>query len=131
MSSFLSVFVTQFPPDQSIFVGKAEIIQCSADGYPKPTFKWYKNRKLINLSDPRFTRLSNGSLLIDPVHELDTDEYICLIEQLGADTDQGTNLREEKKVIQVTVHGTFLLQSELDLLVCWEMSARGSSRKLQ
>lgn len=102
---YVEFFVTQFPSDQSLFVGKAGIIQCSANGYPKPTFKWYKNRRLINLSDPRFTRLSNGSLLIDPVHELDADEYICRIEQLGAGTDQGTNLREEQKVITVTVNG--------------------------
>lgn len=102
---YVEFFVTKFPSDQSLFVGKAEIIQCSAEGYPKPTFKWYKDRKLVNLSDPRFTRLSNGSLLIDPVHELDADEYICRIEQLGAGTDQETNLREQKKVIKVTVNG--------------------------
>ena len=110
VSLLCSVFVTQFPSDQSLFVGKAGIIQCSANGYPKPTFKWYKNRRVINLSDPRFTRLSNGSLLIDPVHELDADEYICRIEQLGAGTDQETNLREQQKVITVTVNGTFRLE---------------------
>ena len=101
------VFVTEFPLDQDLFVGKSQVIKCSAEGYPKPTFKWYKNRRLVKFADPRFTLLSNGSLLINPVHELDTDEYICRITQLG--TEEGTNLREESKNIQVTVYGTFLL----------------------
>ena len=83
------------------------MIRCSADGYPKPTFKWYKKRRLVKFSDPRFTLLSNGSLLINPVHESDTAEYICRITQLG--TEEGTNLREESRDIQVTVYGTYVL----------------------
>ena len=106
MILFLPVFVTAFPENQDLFVGKSQAIKCSAEGFPKPTFEWYKSRKLIKLSDPRFTLLSNGSLLINPVHELDTAEYICRITQLG-ETEQGTNLREEQKVITVTVYGKF------------------------
>ena len=101
------VFVTEFPLDQDLFVGRSQVIRCSAEGYPKPTFKWYKNRRLVKFSDPRFTLLSNGSLLINPVHETDTAEYICRITQLG--TEEGTNLREESKDIQVTVYGTYVL----------------------
>jgi len=100
------VFVTEFPLDQDLFVGKSQVIRCSAEGYPKPTFKWYKKRRLIKFPNPRFTLLSNGSLLISPVQELDTAEYICRITQLG--TEEGTNLREESKDIQVTVYGTFV-----------------------
>lgn len=100
---YVEFFVTEFPLDQDLFVGKSQVIRCSAEGYPKPTFKWYKKRRLIKFSDPRFTLLSNGSLLISPVQELDTAEYICRITQLG--TEEGTNLREESKDIQVTVYG--------------------------
>lgn len=102
---FLLVFVTEFPLDQDLFVGRSQVIRCSAEGYPKPTFKWYKERKPV--SDPRFTLLSNGSLLINPVREGDTAEYICRITQLG--TEEGTNLREESKDIKVTVYGTYAL----------------------
>ncbi|XP_078378792.1 neural cell adhesion molecule 2-like isoform X2 [Oculina patagonica] len=101
---YVEFFVTQFPSDQDLFVGKSQVIKCSAEGYPKPTFKWYKKRRLVKFSDPRFTLLSNGSLLINPVHELDMAEYICRITQLG-EGEEGTNLREEKKVIKVTVYG--------------------------
>ena len=104
---FFLVFVTEFPLDQDLFVGRSQVIRCSAEGYPKPTFKWYKKRRLVKFSDPRFTLLSNGSLLINPVREGDTAVYICRITQLG--TEEGTNLREESKDIQVKVYGTYAL----------------------
>ena len=100
---FFLVFVTQFPQDQDLYVGKSQIVLCSAEGYPKPTFKWYKNFKLVKFDqDPRFTLLSNGSMLVNPVHEQDTGSYICRITQLG--DKQGTSLREQRKEITVTVY---------------------------
>jgi len=101
---FFLVFVTQFPEDQDLYVGKSQIVLCSAEGYPKPTFKWYKNFKLVKFDqDSRFTLLSNGSMLINPVHEQDTGSYICRITQLG--DKQGTSLREQQKAITVTAYG--------------------------
>ena len=98
------VFVTQFPRDQDLYVGKSQVVLCAAEGYPKPTFQWYKNFRLVRFKqDPRFTLLSNGSMLINPVLEVDTAEYICRITQLG--DVQGTSLREQQKVIKVTVYG--------------------------
>ena len=87
---------------------------CSAEGYPKPTFVWYKNFKHVKTEqDPRFTLLSNGSLLIDPVNETDTGFYICRLTQLR---DQvGTSLREQRIEIKVTVYGEFVLLVPL----CW------------
>ena len=81
---------------------------CSAEGYPKPTFVWYKNFKRVKTEvDPRFTLLPNGSLVIDPVHESDTGDYICRITQLGDKV--GTSLREQRKDITVMVYGKFVL----------------------
>ena len=81
---------------------------CSAEGYPKPTFVWYKNFKPVKTElDPRFTLLSNGSLLIDPVNETDTGHYICRITQLGDEV--GTSLREQRRDITVIVYGEFVL----------------------
>ena len=69
---------------------------------------WYKNLKPVKTEqDPRFTLLPNGSLLIDPVHETDTDDYICRITQLGDEV--GTSLREQRKDITVSVYGKFVL----------------------
>ena len=69
---------------------------------------WYKNLKRVKTEqDPRFTLLSNGSLLIDPVNETDTGDYICRIMQLGDEV--GTSLREQRKDITVIVYGEFVL----------------------
>ena len=61
--------------------------------------------------DPRFTLLSNGSLLIDPVNETDAGAYICLITQL---VDQ-VGWRRQRKDIIVTVHGEFVPL----VPICW------------
>ena len=101
-----SVEVTQFPQDQNLFVGRTQTIQCSADGYPKPTFVWFKDFFLIDLTHPRFNLLPNGSLLISPVHEKDRGEYVCRITQLR--DRQGTSLREQEQEITVTVKGKLI-----------------------
>lgn len=102
-SLFVEFEVIQFPEDQNLFVGRTQTIQCSADGYPKPTFVWFKDFFEINLTNPRFNLLPNGSLLISPVHEKDRGEYVCRITQLG--DRQGTSLREQEQEITVTVRG--------------------------
>ena len=101
-----SVEVIQFPEDQNLFVGRTQTIQCSADGYPKPTFVWLKDFFEIDLANPRFNLLPNGSLLISPVHEKDRGEYVCRITQLG--DRQGTSLREQEQEITVTVKGKLI-----------------------
>lgn len=101
----------QFPEDQNLFVGRTQTIQCSADGYPKPTFVWFKDFFEIDLKNPRFNLLPNGSLLISPVHEKDRGGYVCRITQLG--DRQGTSLREQEQDITVTVKGK--LMSTLNL----------------
>ena len=101
-----SVEVIQFPEDQNLFVGRTQTIQCSADGYPKPTFVWFKDVFLIDVTHPRFNLLPNGSLLISPVHEKDRGEYVCRITQLG--DRLGTSLREQDQYIIVTVKGKLI-----------------------
>lgn len=101
-----SVKVIQFPEDQDLFVGRTQIIKCSADGYPKPTFVWSKDPVDIDLDNPRFNLLPNGSLLISPVHETDRGQYVCRITQLG--DRQGTSLREQEQEITVTVSGKMI-----------------------
>ena len=101
-----SVEVIQFPEDQNLFVGRTQTIQCSADGYPKPTFVWFKDFLMIDLTNPRFNLLPNGSLLISPVHEKDRGEYLCRVTQLG--DPQGTSLREQEQEITVTVRGKLI-----------------------
>ncbi|XP_044166549.1 neural cell adhesion molecule 2-like [Acropora millepora] len=102
-SLFVEFEVIQFPEDQNLFVGRTQTIQCPADGYPKPTFAWLKDFFWIDLTNPRFNLLPNGSLLISPVHEKDRGEYACRITQLMH--HQGTSLRQQEQYIIVTVKG--------------------------
>ena len=103
---------------------------CSAEGYPKPTFVWYKNFKRVKTEeDSRFTLLSNGSLLIDPVHESDAGGYICRITQLGKEA--GTSLREQRKNIKVIVEGKFVLLAPFRRLWTIHKIVRPSDLALQ
>lgn len=73
----------QLPDKQDLFVGRTQTIGCSADGYPKPGFVWFKDFSVIDFTDPRFNLLHNGSLIISPVHTKDRGQYVCRITQLG------------------------------------------------
>ena len=91
---------------------------------------WYKDFKRVKTEDdPRFTLLPNGSLLIDPVHESDTGDYICRITQLGDVV--GTSLREQRKDITVKVYGKFLLLIPFRLLWTIHKIARPRDLALQ
>ena len=91
---------------------------------------WYKNFKRVKTEqDRRFTLLSNGSLLIDPVHESDTGDYICRITQLGKEA--GTSLREQRKDIKVVVYGKFVLLVPFRWLWTIHKIARPSDLALQ
>lgn len=101
----------QLPDKQDLFVGRTQTIGCSADGYPKPGFVWFKDFSVIDFTDPRFNLLHNGSLLISPVHAKDRGQYVCRITQLG--DCQGTSLREQEQEITVTVYGKLILSLNL------------------
>ena len=91
---------------------------------------WYKDFKRVKTEqDPRFTLLSNGSLLIDPVHERDTGDYNCRITQLG--DVAGTSLREQRKNIKVIVEGKFVLLAPFRWLWTIHKIVRPSDLALQ
>ena len=73
---------------------------------------WYKDVLSVNFTDSRFTLLSNGTLLVSPVHERDVGEYTCRITQLG--DVEGTSLREELVVINVIVYGKMFAIKSLE-----------------
>ena len=116
---------TKFPRDQNLRVGKSGTVLCSAEGYPKPKFLWYKNLKHVETEqDPRFTLLSNGSLLIDPVHESDTGAYWCSIMEVGT-------RRRSWKYIKVIVYGKFVLLVPFRWLLTIHKIVRPSDLALQ
>ena len=98
-----TVYSTEFPKSQKLNAGKDSTLKCAAEGYPHPIFKWYKNFKRIDVTNPRYTLFKNGSLGLVGVHEDDSGNYTCLITQLGEMERQ----REERKDIEVIVYGGY------------------------
>ncbi|CAH3133327.1 unnamed protein product, partial [Pocillopora meandrina] len=66
---------------QSLTANTSGIIDCSAEGTPRPQITW---RKLGEMSGPhgrRFIQISSGSLQIDPVYPEDGGTYRCTMTQ--------------------------------------------------
>ncbi|XP_046676097.1 inactive tyrosine-protein kinase 7-like [Homalodisca vitripennis] len=69
------IVLPQNPTDG--FEGYPVIMDCIAEGDPKPTIQWDKNTVMNDFDQRRFHVLENGSLLIDEVHFSDEGKYGC------------------------------------------------------
>lgn len=65
-------------PVQSIqtWVGQTVELSCVAEGWPLPTYRWYKDDTSLNISRPRFSQ-NGGHLVISMVTVKDSGEYRC------------------------------------------------------
>ncbi|XP_075214156.1 inactive tyrosine-protein kinase 7-like [Lycorma delicatula] len=59
------------------FEGYPIMLDCTAEGDPKPTIQWDKNSQMNDFDSKRFHVLDNGSLVIDEVHLTDEGKYGC------------------------------------------------------
>lgn len=94
-----------------MIAGTLGIIHCSSEGTPSPQIRWSKQGGMeVDLR--RFIQLSNGSLHINPVHEVDKGTYICVMKQnKGADRVTG-----DHKIISVSIiseYGIAVIESRL------------------
>ncbi|XP_015784517.1 Down syndrome cell adhesion molecule homolog isoform X2 [Tetranychus urticae] len=62
-------------------LSKRLIINCDADGYPKPNITWLtrssSSDRFIAVRDGRLKTLENGSLLIDRISDEDETQFMC------------------------------------------------------
>lgn len=65
-------------PVQSIqsLVGHTVELSCVAEGWPLPTYRWYKDDTSLNISSPRFSQ-NGGHLVISMATVKDSGEYRC------------------------------------------------------
>lgn len=89
------------PQDQDGIYGKSVILNCSADGEPRPTIEWkYSKGAGVPQFQPialnsgfRVQLLGNGSLLIKHVLEEDAGYYLCKVSNdVGADVSKSMYL---------------------------------------
>uniref|UniRef100_A0A8C8MKW2 Cell adhesion molecule DSCAM n=1 Tax=Oncorhynchus tshawytscha TaxID=74940 RepID=A0A8C8MKW2_ONCTS len=137
-------FVVQ-PTDQDGIYGKTVTLNCSAEGYPRPTLVWKHSKgngvpqfqPIALNSGSRIQLLVNGSLLIKHVLEEDSGYYLCKVSNdVGADVSKSMYLTVkipamitsypnttmatvgQQKEMSCTAHG------EKPIMVRWEKEER-------
>uniref|UniRef100_A0A146LW09 Tyrosine-protein kinase-like otk n=3 Tax=Lygus hesperus TaxID=30085 RepID=A0A146LW09_LYGHE len=60
-----------------VFEGEPLMLDCMAEGDPKPAIHWDKNSNMEGFDKTRFKQLENGSLLIEVVQASDEGKYGC------------------------------------------------------
>lgn len=55
------------PQNQTLHVDSVALLQCEADGKPKPIIRWYKNSRPLLMSGPRYELRESGTLQISGV----------------------------------------------------------------
>ena len=52
--------------------------ECNATGNPLPVLTWLKDKKLLNLSNPRISMPNPGTVKITAIQASDGGEYSCV-----------------------------------------------------
>uniref|UniRef100_T1JA71 Down syndrome cell adhesion molecule-like protein Dscam2 n=1 Tax=Strigamia maritima TaxID=126957 RepID=T1JA71_STRMM len=120
------------PKDSSVLLGREVLLNCQADGFPKPKIKWMKaeggniiqHRDVIHMSNVHV--LSNGSLHIKHSTETHRGQYFCIANNgVGGDLSKAVTVNVN---VPVTFHSKYQAQSailgENTSLVC---SAKGET----
>ncbi|XP_058055440.1 tyrosine-protein phosphatase Lar isoform X2 [Anopheles bellator] len=72
--------ITQSPTIRVIETGHTAVMQCKATGSPPPKIYWIKEMKRVDMTNPRYSINSEGSLQIDNSEESDMGKYECVAE---------------------------------------------------
>ncbi|XP_049545028.1 neogenin isoform X2 [Anopheles darlingi] len=67
------------PQPQTVREGDTVILDCAANGNPKPTIRWLRNGEDIDMNDldSRFRIMGTGSLQISSIQDTDAGDYQC------------------------------------------------------
>ncbi|XP_064632162.1 uncharacterized protein LOC135490709 isoform X1 [Lineus longissimus] len=78
--------ITQNPSLRAVEKGRTSVMSCAATGNPAPTITWLKDFIPVELSNPRLTLLSSGSLQIEKSNHTDEGRYECVAENSVGET---------------------------------------------
>jgi hypothetical protein len=74
-------------------------LNCQAFGKPRPTIVWYKDNKLLNLTDEKY-KLSEGSLKLFRTHAVDSGLYQCQVSNRYGRIERSFNIQVESPNIK-------------------------------
>ncbi|KAF5296174.1 hypothetical protein FQA39_LY12628 [Lamprigera yunnana] len=80
--------------------GFSVMLDCAAEGDPKPTIHWDKNLQMNDFNRSRFQVLENGTLFIREVHREDENNYGCT-----AGSSAGLNRKEIRLIVHTREGG--------------------------
>ncbi|MGH0173029.1 UNVERIFIED_CONTAM: hypothetical protein FKN15_020671 [Acipenser sinensis] len=85
---------SEMSSEASVLVNETVKLVCSAEGIPRPTIKWLKDGKKLNVTEARRIRVSpDGSTLsIIGVQTADIGKYTCVATNLAGEEDRIFNL---------------------------------------
>ncbi|XP_063223547.1 peroxidasin isoform X7 [Bacillus rossius redtenbacheri] len=70
--------ITEEPHDVEVTFGGTVFFNCKAEGDPAPDIVWMRNNNEVNLADPRYSKLADGTLMIQNTVDADVGVYECM-----------------------------------------------------
>ncbi|GLH03915.1 Peroxidasin, partial [Gryllus bimaculatus] len=70
--------ITEDPHDVEVTFGGTVFFTCKAEGDPAPDIIWMRDSNEINFGDPRYSKLSDGTLMIENAVDSDIGVYECM-----------------------------------------------------
>nr|CAD7262724.1 unnamed protein product [Timema shepardi] len=70
--------ITEDPHDVEVTFGGTVFFNCKAEGDPIPDIVWMKNSNELNMGDPRYSKLADGTLMIQNTVDADVGVYECM-----------------------------------------------------
>jgi hypothetical protein len=122
----IEVFNATQNSNETIFVTTADInvesdrtieLNCQAFGKPRPTIVWYKDNRLLNLTDEKY-KLGDGSLKLFRTHAVDSGLYQCQVSNRYGRIERSFNVQvESTSVKKVQKQRIIIIWGSIGLMV--------------
>ncbi|XP_063067047.1 netrin receptor DCC [Engraulis encrasicolus] len=73
----------QRPVRVTALQGRDAVLECSASGYPNPSFYWMKGEEMIQSRSKKYSLLGGSNLLISSVSDDDAGTYSCVAHNIN------------------------------------------------
>ncbi|KAJ9586071.1 hypothetical protein L9F63_020268, partial [Diploptera punctata] len=77
--------ITEDPHDVEVTFGGTVFFSCKAEGDPAPDIVWMRDSNEINMGDPRYSKLADGTLMIENAVDSDVGVYECMAKSIAGE----------------------------------------------